>query len=90
MAQARRKRSILQLAGVVELALFFLLGLGMWLDRRLGTTPLFVLAGALVGILAATAGAVRVAGREIEALGRPPETASDTGEKQVEGKEDTA
>jgi F0F1-type ATP synthase assembly protein I len=24
--------------------------LGVWLDRRLGTTPLFIVAGALVGV----------------------------------------
>lgn len=28
-------------------------GVGYWLDGRLGTTPAFVLAGSLVGILAA-------------------------------------
>jgi F0F1-type ATP synthase assembly protein I len=28
-------------------------GVGYWLDGRLGTTPAFVLAGAVVGILAA-------------------------------------
>jgi F0F1-type ATP synthase assembly protein I len=72
------------------LAVVFLLGLGLWLDRRLETTPLFVLVGALVGILGATACAVRVVGREIEALGRPPEAPSVSGESQVEGKEDTA
>jgi F0F1-type ATP synthase assembly protein I len=72
------------------LGLCFLTGLGLWLDRRLGTAPLFVLVGALVGILGATVGAVRVVGREIEALGGPPEPASETGEKQVEGQEDTA
>jgi F0F1-type ATP synthase assembly protein I len=90
VAQVRRKRPILRLGLMVGLALVFLLGLGIWLDRRLGTTPLFVLVGALLGILAATAGAVRVVGREIEALGRSPEAASVSGESQVERKEDTA
>jgi F0F1-type ATP synthase assembly protein I len=29
------------------------IGVGYWLDGRLGTTPAFVLAGAVVGVLAA-------------------------------------
>jgi F0F1-type ATP synthase assembly protein I len=90
VAQVHRKRPILKLIWIAALGLCFLLGLGLWLDHRLGTTPLFVLVGALVGILAATAGAVRVVGREIEALGRPPEAAAVSGESQVERKEDTA
>jgi len=38
-----------------SLAVTVLLGVGVgyWLDGRLGTTPAFVLAGAMVGILAA-------------------------------------
>jgi len=34
---------------------------GIWLDKRLDTTPLFVLIGAGVGILAATVGVARMA-----------------------------
>jgi F0F1-type ATP synthase assembly protein I len=90
VTQVRRKRPILQLAWIAALVLPFLLGLGLWLDRRLGTTPLFVLVGALAGILAATVGAVRIAGREIKALGGLPATASVTGEGRVKGEEDTA
>jgi F0F1-type ATP synthase assembly protein I len=36
---------------------------GIWLDRKLGTTPLFVLSGAVLGILAATVGVARMAMR---------------------------
>lgn len=34
---------------------------GIWLDRKLDTTPLFILIGAVVGILAATVGVARMA-----------------------------
>jgi F0F1-type ATP synthase assembly protein I len=33
---------------------------GIWLDKKLGTTPLFVLIGAVIGILAATLGIARL------------------------------
>jgi len=88
--EVRRKRPILQMGWMVALALFFPLGLGLWLDRRLGAAPLFVLAGALAGVIAATVSAVWIAGRQIEALGTPPGTGSAAGERQEEDKEDTA
>lgn len=34
---------------------------GIWLDKRLETTPLFILIGAVLGILAATVGVARMA-----------------------------
>jgi F0F1-type ATP synthase assembly protein I len=34
---------------------------GIWLDRQLGTAPLFILIGAVLGILAATVGVARMA-----------------------------
>lgn len=34
---------------------------GIWLDKRLETTPLFILIGAVLGILAATVGVARIA-----------------------------
>ena len=34
---------------------------GIWLDRRLDTAPLFILIGAVLGILAATVGVARMA-----------------------------
>lgn len=34
---------------------------GIWLDNKLGTTPLFILIGAVLGILAATVGVARMA-----------------------------
>jgi F0F1-type ATP synthase assembly protein I len=75
---------------MVALALLFPLFLGLWLDHRLGAAPLFVLAGALVGILAATVSAVWVAGRELEALGTPPNASSATAERQEGDREGTA
>jgi hypothetical protein len=68
----RRRGPVLRMGWMVALALVLPLCLGLWLDQRLGAAPLYVLAGALVGILAATVGTVSVAGRVIEALGTPP------------------
>lgn len=34
---------------------------GIWLDKKLGTVPLFILLGAVLGILAATVGVARMA-----------------------------
>jgi F0F1-type ATP synthase assembly protein I len=34
---------------------------GIWLDRKLDTAPLFILIGAVLGILAATVGVARMA-----------------------------
>jgi F0F1-type ATP synthase assembly protein I len=36
---------------------------GIWLDRKLDTAPLFILIGAVLGILAATLGVARMAVR---------------------------
>ncbi|MFN2220032.1 MAG: AtpZ/AtpI family protein [Anaerolineae bacterium] len=33
---------------------------GIWLDKKLGTAPLFILIGAVLGILAATVGVARM------------------------------
>ena len=33
---------------------------GVWLDKKLGTAPLFILIGAILGILAATVGVARM------------------------------
>jgi F0F1-type ATP synthase assembly protein I len=40
---------------------------GIWLDKRLDTTPLFILIGALLGISAATIGVARQAIRMFSA-----------------------
>ncbi|MFN2290728.1 MAG: AtpZ/AtpI family protein [Anaerolineae bacterium] len=41
--------------------------IGLWVDRKLGTTPLFTLIGAVLGILAATVGVARMAIRSFGA-----------------------
>jgi F0F1-type ATP synthase assembly protein I len=50
---------------------------GIWLDKKLGTAPLFVLVGAVLGILAATVGVARMTLRTFrqyapEELEQPP------------------
>jgi len=42
---------------------------GVWLDKKLGTAPLFTLIGALLGILAATVGVARIALRTFSQTG---------------------
>jgi F0F1-type ATP synthase assembly protein I len=40
---------------------------GIWLDRKLGTMPLFTLIGTVLGILAATVGVARITFRTFRA-----------------------
>ena len=64
---------LLKLAWIVALCALIPLGIGVLLDSRLHTAPLFMIIGAAVGILASTIGAVRIATRTLDALGnRPP------------------
>jgi F0F1-type ATP synthase assembly protein I len=64
---------LLQVGWIVALSTLIPLGLGVVLDRRLGTAPLFIIIGAAIGILASTVSAVRITTRTIDALGnRPP------------------
>ncbi len=42
--------------------------LGIWLDKKLNTTPLFILIGAVLGIAAATVGVARIALRTLSPL----------------------
>ena len=51
--------SLLQLGWIVALSTLIPLGVGVLLDRRFGTAPLFILVGALVGIIGSTVAAVR-------------------------------
>jgi F0F1-type ATP synthase assembly protein I len=78
---------LLQMGWVVALSALLPLVLGLLLDRRLGTAPLWVIVGALVGILASTVGAVRIATRAIDALSRSPADAEQPS-AQEEEKED--
>jgi F0F1-type ATP synthase assembly protein I len=56
---------------------------GLWLDKRLGTSPLLVLIGAGLGILAATLGVARMAIRTFsEAVGQDPEQQAEAGDKE--------
>jgi F0F1-type ATP synthase assembly protein I len=41
---------------------------GIWLDKKLNTAPLFILIGALLGILAATVGVARMAIRTFRSV----------------------
>lgn len=60
---------------------------GIWLDRRLDTSPLFVLIGALLGILAATVGVARMV---IRMFPQMHEDSSDLLGSDEEGEEEEA
>jgi F0F1-type ATP synthase assembly protein I len=68
---------------VVALSTLIPLGAGILLDRWLGTAPLFILIGGLIGIFTGTVGAVRIATRTIESLAPPVQPPEDS-----DGKED--
>ena len=78
---------LLQMGWVVALSALLPVAVGLLLDDRLGSAPLFVIVGALLGILASTFGAVRIATRAIDALGRRP-TDAEHPPAQAEQKED--
>ncbi len=60
-----------QLSWVFAFTVLLPLGLGIWLDSVLHTPPhLFLVIGAVFGILAGTVGAVRIATRTIEDIER--------------------
>ncbi len=83
---------LLHLGWIVALSTLIPLGVGVLLDRRLGTAPLFIIIGAAIGILASTVGAVRIATRTLDALGnrqptvRPPDGSQP--QERVDEKED--
>ncbi|NLE77011.1 MAG: AtpZ/AtpI family protein [Chloroflexi bacterium] len=67
----------MQLGWVVAFSLLAPLALGVWLDQRLGTAPVFILISMLVGTLAATVGAVRMASRMMAQIAPPKEPAAE-------------
>ena len=76
----------LNLSWTMLFSLLIPLLVGIWLDKRFGTTPLFILIGAVLGISAATIGVARMTIRTFaEAVGQdadqPPE-ASDKEEPE--------
>jgi len=86
-----RAGPLLNMGWAVALSTLIPLGAGILLDRHFDTAPLFILSGALVGIIAGTIGAVRIAGRAIDALGKAGDSdvASDVSHLEC-GKEDRA
>jgi F0F1-type ATP synthase assembly protein I len=59
------------------------LAAGIWLDNKLNTAPLFILIGAVLGILAATVGVARMAIRTFGQIA-PEDQEQDAGENGKE------
>jgi F0F1-type ATP synthase assembly protein I len=87
--QNPNKGFLLRMGWVIVLATLVPLGLGLLLDDRLGTSPLFVLVLASFGIMGGTIGIVRIASRRLEALGTVPQAEANS-DSPVNGEEDSA
>jgi F0F1-type ATP synthase assembly protein I len=74
---------------MVAISTLIPLGLGILLDHRFGTAPLFVLILAPFGIIGGTIGVVRSASRRLEDLGAQPEAVANP-DSPVSGEEDGA
>ena len=73
----------LNLSWTMLFSLLIPLMAGIWLDKKLDTTPLFILIGAVLGILAATVGVARIALRTFSQAGGE-ETERQTGDNGKE------
>lgn len=73
MKQTLSSGYFLRLVSAFLLSTLVPLGLGVWLDRRLGTGPLFLLVCASIGIVASSISIVRIATRALAVLGTPSE-----------------
>jgi ATP synthase protein I len=74
----------LQMGWIVVISLLIPLFAGIWLDKRLGTTPLFILLGMILGLLAATVGVVRVTLRTFAAIEKRHSSSDDTSPEEDE------
>ena len=84
-----KKREALSLAMNLSWTMLFSLLIpllaGIWLDNKLGSAPLFILIGALLGILAATVGVARIAIRSFgPAVGDEADQSQTNGEEEPE------
>jgi len=73
----------LNLSWTMLLSLLIPLLVGIWLDKKLGTMPLFVLIGAVLGMLAATVGVTRMTLRTFSVA-----SGGDSGEQPEENGEE--
>jgi F0F1-type ATP synthase assembly protein I len=89
MKQTPNTGYLLRMAGVVALATLVPLGLGLLLDGRFGTAPLFVFVLAPFGIIGGTIAIVRIASRRLTALGTLPQGETDS-DSPVNGEEGRA
>ncbi|MGQ9599616.1 MAG: AtpZ/AtpI family protein [Anaerolineae bacterium] len=84
-----KKREALSLAlnlgWTMLFSLLIPLLIGLWLDKRLNTSPLFVLIGAVLGVLAATVGVARMTLRIFaRAIASSPEEQAQPNEEEPE------
>jgi F0F1-type ATP synthase assembly protein I len=73
----------LNLSWTMLFSLLIPLLVGVWLDERFDTTPLFILIGAVLGISAATIGVARMTIRTFaKAVGEGAEQEPEAGDKE--------
>ena len=82
--EIRGMATAMQLGWVVALSVLLPLGAGLLLDHLLSTAPLFILIGAVLGILISTVGAVRIALRGMQDIERRHERSEDAADPDVE------
>ncbi len=76
----------MQLSWTLLFSLLLPLLIGIWLDKKYDTVPLFILIGMMLGILAATVGVARMAIRTFARVAgsETPEQAEEDGEEEPE------
>jgi F0F1-type ATP synthase assembly protein I len=76
----------MQLSWTLLFSLVLPLLVGIWLDKKLNTVPLFILIGTVLGVLAATVGVARIAIRMFShAVGGDADSqAGEDGEEETE------
>jgi F0F1-type ATP synthase assembly protein I len=76
----------MQLSWTLLFSLLLPLLVGIWLDKRFDTVPLFILIGTVLGILAATVGVARMAVRTFghTTAGEDAKQTRDHGEEEPE------
>jgi F0F1-type ATP synthase assembly protein I len=78
----------IQLSWVLLFSLLVPLLVGIWLDKKLNTAPLFILIGMFLGILSATVGVARMVIRTFAQASRPKSEQASTDQSEAASSEE--